>query len=86
MAWGRKAKRIAELEKELVHTRENLGIARVVRAPGFAQDVVVEKGVWYNVAYQFQHTGGTTLLLNDLVVTKVRDSRKSSPYFDGEIL
>lgn len=81
MAWGRKAKRIAELEKELRHTRENLAVARVVMAPGLAQDVVVEKGVWHRVTYQFQHTGESVLRLDNLLVERV-DFTPS--YFDGE--
>lgn len=78
--WNRKAKRIAELEAELRHTRDNLGVARVLAGhPGLMQDIVVETGAWYSVSYKFQHTGGPTLSVADLIVEKSFERL----YFDG---
>lgn len=77
--WGRKKKRIAELEAELQHAKENLGVARVLAGhPGLMQDIVVEKGAWYNVSYQFKHTGGPQLSISSLIVER---SPGLDPYF-----
>lgn len=71
MAFGRKARRIAELEQQLDHAMSNLGVAYVpIGAPYMTQKLTVEKGVWYVVSYKFQHTGDRELMMADLFVGK----------------
>lgn len=83
MMWGRKAKRIVELEQELQHAKNNLAVARVVTGAGYlTQNVVVEKGMWYRISYQFQHTGSKVLRVADLILEPV--GQPITSYFDGD--
>lgn len=79
---GWRKRRIAELEQELLDTRENLAIARVV-AGSVSQDITVRKGVWYRVSYSYLHTGGPILDVANLFVAE-DDSHVDLTYFDGD--
>lgn len=82
MAFGRKARRIAELERQLEHAMNNLAVAYVpIAAPCMTQKVTVEKGKWYVVRYEFQHVGAPDLLLGEIFVGEIG----ASAYFDGVV-
>ena len=55
--FGRKAKRIAELEAQLKDARENLAVA-VVPTGLISQRIEVRKGQWYVVSFRCRHNGG----------------------------
>lgn len=79
--FGRKAKRIAALEKENKDLRENLAVAVVpVGHAVFNQRITVEKGKVYRVAYSFRHTGAKYLDLAELFIER---EDASPTYFDG---
>jgi len=81
MAFGRKARRIAELEKQLDDAMNNLAIAHVYAGhPGLQQAITVEKGAWYQVSYRYRHNGGSLLDVADLLVVK----DPSTPFFEGD--
>jgi hypothetical protein len=81
MAFGRKARRIAELEKELDDAMNNLAIAHVHAGhPALQQAITVEKGAWYQVSYRYRHNGSSLLDIADLFVAK----GDSALYFEGE--
>lgn len=80
MAFGRKARRIAELEQQLDHAMKNLAVAYApIGASYMTQKVTVEKGMWYRVSYRFQHNGTRQLTLSDIFV-----GAESPAYFDGQ--
>lgn len=58
--FGRKAKRIAELEAQLKDARENLAVA-VVPTGLISQRIEVRKGQWYVVSFRCRHNGGAVL-------------------------
>lgn len=81
--FGKKARRIAELELQLVDAKENLAVAVVsTRHPGITQRIEVRKHIWYNVSYRFLHDGGSQLKLSDLLV---ENGSLENEYFDGGI-
>jgi hypothetical protein len=78
--WGRKAKRIRELEEQLVDARENVARVNVQIPRGMVMVAEVRRGVWHTVSYRFMvdqtlknvDFGDVSVVANEL-----------TPYFDG---
>ena len=67
--FGRKTRRIAELETTLADAYENLAVAVVKFGnPSFSQRITVRKGMWYRVSYLYRHDGSSSLEVKDLFV------------------
>lgn len=81
--WGRKAKRIAELEAEVIELRDNLAVAVVKIAPQMNARIVVRRDTWYRFSYSIRHTGTEFLDISDLIL--VSDDQPLTDYFDGEV-
>lgn len=77
--FGKRKRRIAELEQQLEEARRDLAIAVVPLGP-LRQKFEVRKGAWYRVAFSFRHTGAPFLDLTDLFVGA---DDGLSPYFEG---
>jgi phenylpyruvate tautomerase PptA (4-oxalocrotonate tautomerase family) len=79
--WGRKQKRIEELEDQLADTLANLVHVTVPMPPNVGQTIAgCRKGIWHRVSYMFMVTTEQTTPVTDVFVEEVEPR---SSYFDG---